>query len=79
MSKHEKPPGFETPAAERMVDAIARAVCSTNCAYRGVTPCWSVHTHREDAQEWPNPNCSEPGCLAIATEVYLAVVPRGRR
>lgn len=69
-------PGSETSADLRMIDAIARSICSSNCAYRGVTPCWSQFTHRPDALEWPNPFCNEPGCLSIATDVYEAVVPK---
>ncbi len=72
------PPGFEAPAAMRTIDAMARAICSSNCAYRGVAPCWSIWTDRADAMEWPNPNCDAPGCFQTAIDVYQAIVP-GRR
>lgn len=79
-AKEMREPGFESSAAIRTIDTIARAICSANCAYRGVTPCWSVHTDRSDAMEWPNPLCNEPGCHSIATDVYQQVTPgRGKR
>lgn len=76
--KERTRPGSETPSPERMIDSIARAICSSTCAYRGVTPCWSVHTSRHDAMEWPNPFCDAPGCHAIAADVYAQIIPKGR-
>lgn len=77
--KHEhKRHGTETSVATRTIDRIARSICAANCAYRGITPCWSIHTQRADAQEWPNPNCNEPGCHSIATDVYMDMPGKAR-
>lgn len=73
-------PGSEAPVSARMIERIARSLCSARCAYRGVTPCWSSHTDRADAMEWPNPHCNDPGCHSMAADVYADVVPgSGRR
>lgn len=70
----KKPPLTAAPT----IDRIARALCTSTCAYHGKPPCWSVHNLSEDAMEWPNPFCADPGCHSLATDVYLDVVPRRR-
>jgi hypothetical protein len=56
-----------------MIDSIARAICSSNCEAHNMTPCWSFHTDRPDAMEWPNPFCDHPGCIATAKRVYQEI------
>lgn len=48
-------------------DKIARVICQEQCAFRGEPPCWQV------SGEWPNPNCDEPGCHALADAVLEAL------
>ena len=48
-------------------EKIARAICREQCAFRGEPPCWQV------SGEWPNPNCDEPGCHALADAVIEAL------
>lgn len=45
-------------SAQSHVHAVAKAICREECAYRGEPPCWQ--------SAWPNPNCDEPGCIALA-------------
>lgn len=45
----------DTPQAGG-ADAIARAICSAKCGYRGERACWSL------PGAWPNPECDDPGC-----------------
>lgn len=42
-------------------DKAIRAVCAESCAHRGEPPCWEICP-----EEWPNPNCDEPGCKWLA-------------
>lgn len=58
-----------TRTRAEMRERIERAMCSERCAQRGVTPCWSSHTDRPDAMEWPNPFCELPGCHDLARAV----------
>lgn len=50
------------------LERVARAVCAETCAFMGEPPCYTVEG------EWPNPNCSEPGCHAIARAAIAAFV-----
>lgn len=50
----------------RAVEATARAVCQERCAFMGEPPCWKVG-------EWPNTECDEPGCIAVATAALTAL------
>lgn len=61
-----------TPAeiAARL-DKAARAICAEKCAFYGEPPCWRI-----DPEEWPNPQCDEPGCEALGRAV-LAVLDGG--
>jgi hypothetical protein len=45
---------------DHKTDRVARAICAETCAVYGEPPCHSVEG------EWPNPNCDEPGCVALA-------------
>lgn len=49
------------------VDAIERAICQEKCAYMGEPPCWRV-----SPEAWPNPECDEPGCRALAVVAVIA-------
>lgn len=50
-------------------ERVARAICAEKCAFMGEPPCYSVEG------EWPNPNCSEPGCHAEAQAAIAALEP----
>jgi hypothetical protein len=41
-------------------EAMHRAICQERCAYMGEPACWQVDG------AWPNLNCDEPGCHALA-------------
>lgn len=49
-------------------ETVARAICREQCAYYGDPPCFKV-----DDAEWPNPNCDEPGCHALADAALAAL------
>lgn len=50
------------------VAAIERAICQERCAYFGEPPCWRIVP-----KEWPNKECDEPGCHALACAAEIAV------
>jgi hypothetical protein len=52
------------------VDIVARAICAESCAHYGEPPCW-----RAAPEEWPNPQCDEPGCFALAQAAIAAITP----
>ena len=52
-------------------EIIARAKCRERCAFMGEPPCWGV------TEEWPNPNCDEPGCHAEADAILAALAENG--
>lgn len=43
---------------DQTIDLVARAICAEQCAVYGEPPCHEFG--------WPNPNCDEPGCIALA-------------
>lgn len=45
-----------TPNEE--TEVVARAICAEQCAVYGEPPCYE--------HGWPNPDCDEPGCIALA-------------
>jgi len=47
-------------------DTIARAICAEKCAVYGDPPCWKTG-------EWPNKECDEPGCVALAMAALAAM------
>lgn len=49
------------------IEAMHRAICQENCAFRGEPACWEIEG------EWPNPNCDEPGCHAKALAAMSAL------
>jgi hypothetical protein len=53
-------------------EKVARAICAEKCAFMGEPPCSSVEG------EWPNRNCSEPGCHAEAQAAIAALEPMGK-
>lgn len=61
---------------ERDVDRIARAICQEKCAFLGEPPCWD-RTYFS-GEPWPNPDCDEPGCMAIAEAVAAALLEAGK-
>lgn len=48
------------------IDKIARAICREQCAFMGEPPCFDVIDNEGCLMPWPNPNCDEPGCQALA-------------
>jgi hypothetical protein len=50
-----------------MQDKITRAICAEQCAFMGEPPCWSF------PGPWPNPECSDPGCHALAKAAVEAM------
>lgn len=48
---------------ERTKDAITRAICMETCAFKGEPACFTL------PGDWPNPDCDEPGCAALADAV----------
>ncbi len=67
---------FQHATNERMkispqshVHAVAKAICQEECGYRGEPACWKVPSDWDGEKwiaVWPNPNCDEPGCIALA-------------
>ncbi|SCB51782.1 hypothetical protein GA0061099_102150 [Bradyrhizobium yuanmingense] len=55
-----------------VIDKIARTICQEQCAYRGEPACWKVLNGEPSEWAWPNPNCDEPGCMALAKAVVEA-------
>lgn len=54
-------------------DAMHRAICQETCAFMGEPACWQVVPN-----EWPNPNCDEPGCHALALAAAFALGDHSR-
>lgn len=50
------------------VEAIAKAICQEDCAFRGEPACWNI-----DPGHWPPPTCDEPGCMAYARAAFFAM------
>ncbi|HRP26378.1 hypothetical protein [Thauera sp.] len=57
-------------------EALARAICRETCAYRGEPPCFLVEDGDGKPLPWPNPDCDEPGCHALAAAAVLAINDR---
>ena len=58
-----------TKDASKKIDDVARAICAENCAFYGEPPCHNIG-------EWPNTNCDEPGCMALAKAAFMAAWPK---
>lgn len=54
-------------------DAIARAICAETCAFMGEPPCYTVTDYRGNPLPWPNPDCDDPGCQALAVAAVVAM------
>jgi hypothetical protein len=54
-----------------MIDKIAKTICRERCAFFGERPCFMVHDDAGLAMRWPNPNCDEPGCHALAAAICM--------
>lgn len=54
------------PDTGRMVERLARAICRETCAFYGDPPCWQMAADHPDELDWPNRECDEPGCMALA-------------
>jgi len=64
-----------TVEATATIDKIARAICQERCAFYGEPACWTFNN--EPGTPWPNPNCDEPGCFALAKAVFEELRVRG--
>lgn len=53
----------DRPTQTALLDRIERAICRERCAFMGEPPCWDSAFADEP---WPNPNCDNPGCHALA-------------
>lgn len=53
---------------EALVDKTTRAICQERCAFMGEPPCWDMH-------DWPNEECDEPGCNALARAALAVAEP----
>ncbi len=49
-----------------VVDRMARAICQERYAFMGEPACWAV-------ADWPNRECDEPGCMALAQAAHAAI------
>lgn len=67
--------------AKQHRDVVMKAICQESCAFYGEPACWLTDG------EWPNPECDEPGCDALAdiaiaahlkalADAGMVVVPR---
>lgn len=54
------------------VDCAARAICRETCAFMGEPACFDVTGDDGAPLPWPNPNCDEPGCHALALAAITA-------
>lgn len=54
-------------------DDIELAICQESCAFRGEPPCWRIVP-----DDWPNPECDEPRCHALAASVIASLRARSR-
>lgn len=59
------------PADRDPVLMAARAICAEQCAMYGEPPCYD--------HGWPNPDCDEPGCIALATAACAALLSERHR
>lgn len=50
-------------------DRMARAICRERCAYMGEPPCFTLVFSDGTPVPWPNEQCDEPGCMALAAAV----------
>jgi len=57
-----------TPAQDR----LARAICREQCAFYGEPPC-------HQTGPWPNAECNEPGCQALAVAGLAALDAHERK
>jgi hypothetical protein len=54
-----------TPKPDQ-IDTVAREICAEQCAEYGEPPC-----HKTGP--WPNEQCNEPGCMALAQAAIAAM------
>jgi hypothetical protein len=52
--------------AQGNITAVAKAICAEQCAVFGEPPCHQIGP-------WPNENCNEPGCVALATAALASI------
>jgi hypothetical protein len=57
-------------AAQSEIDRIARAICREQCAFYGEHACYTLCDDQGKELPWPNPNCDEPGCHALAMAAH---------
>ena len=62
-----------------ITDRIARAICREQCAVYGEPPCFESRAEHPPFKNhiWPNPDCDEPGCHALAAAVVAELEKMG--
>lgn len=64
--------------SERL-DLIQRAICRECCAFMGEPPCFEIRDDQDRDLPWPNDNCDEPGCHALALAVHFTLIDAAKR
>lgn len=54
-------------------EKVARAICAETCAFMGEPACWQLSDDQGKPLPWPNINCDEPGCIALAKAACAAL------
>lgn len=60
---------------DALTETLHRAICREKCAMYGEPPCFEL-TAADDVGTplpWPNPDCDEPGCHALAIAAFAAL------
>jgi hypothetical protein len=55
------------------VERVAMSICQEQCSFMGEPPCYRARDDQDRALPWPNPNCDEPGCFALAEAALAAM------
>lgn len=61
-------------ALQEKCDRIVRLICRERCSYLGVPACWALTDNQNKPLPWPNPNCSDPACQALAVASMLVMM-----
>jgi hypothetical protein len=60
-----------------LTDRIARAICREQCAVYGEPPCFELEDDHGKPVPWPNEQCDESGCQALAAAVVAELEKMG--
>jgi hypothetical protein len=61
---------------EPEIEVVARAICREQCAFYGEPACFDISNNEGGPMPWPNPNCTDPGCVALASVAVIAMRTR---